>query len=978
MEKLLQLEDRFPKSGEPTVQLVAWGDGRGGLALEKRAFVEGHSPLYDFLKTVQPEVGCSFLLVNALGAYEYYDANRNGDGFPSRPYQVGELASCGHPDCVRSLDGWVSEEETLLHHYKTFEKHGHIYRNHKNSDPSTTLGNIQKAIWNPRMHRVELLLKIYNDRAPDLAEKVQAGDAVSVSMGCLHVGTRITLHNGRGKNIEDIEVGDLVNTHRGRPRRVYELHRRDYKGVVHTIKSWGLPEIICTHEHPFYVVKKDQVRQPRSGWRADAAVHGEWKLAEELDPRLHYLLQPIDRREDTPEYATTALARFLGYYLAEGCILRDSYDRVKGVHFTVHKNDVFLGELPKLREALGLPLPVIATHHVSDKAKTVIVYDEGIGRLIASLVYGTAKTKVLHASVMKWAPELQRQLFGAYANGDGCEPSEGTLRVSTASKELSEQLLQMLPRFGVIGTAQTLKHQPSTIVTSCTTEYTVNVGKQWAQSLVDVCAKVRRSKVRAKKEFRKIIGDYVVVTIRSVTRVAGSMPVYNFEVEGDNSYVAEGIAVHNCHVRWDVCTICGHRAPTRAQYCQHAATQLRQTLPDGRLVAVLNPNPRFFDISFVYRPADMTGWMLKKVADTGVWLPSAELGERAQAYRDRAIEIRSWRSKTAQELNTPFGKLASETVAAWPGIEGKPLEVLASLTPTEAVSTLAACGVVLSGREVMQMVCKRGGLEPSSHTLDKLAALQPAFEEVLAQQPALAQKLGQSLSFRVDAVKTAALAPLADWVEKRGGISDYLRARAYAPSDTFQMGVGPGASHRAYDPPKTDIFTMTDPNTGAQYQTTRGAAQASSHEKAKSQLVGTAMLGALYAGGLKGALGRRAGLWTVPVGLAAGYATTKALKHSFPAFRNPTYMTDQGIPVDGGTEFAKVSGFERPDASDVVHAAAYEMRELSGSLLTEPSLREKVAALTDGAEIVSDEPGVPPSLDLGAFITNVSQLVWPD
>ena len=91
MDKLLDFDERFPKTGEPTVQLVAFDNLRGGLTIEKRAFSEGHSPLYDFLKTVKPEAGCSFILVNALGAYEFYDDNRNGDGFPAQPYKVGQL-----------------------------------------------------------------------------------------------------------------------------------------------------------------------------------------------------------------------------------------------------------------------------------------------------------------------------------------------------------------------------------------------------------------------------------------------------------------------------------------------------------------------------------------------------------------------------------------------------------------------------------------------------------------------------------------------------------------------------------------------------------------------------------------------------------------------------------------------------------------------------------------------------------------------
>ena len=184
MDKLLDFDARFPKTGEPTAQLVAFDNLRGGLTIEKRAFAEGGSPLYEFLQTVRPEKGCSFILVNALGAYEYYDDNRNGDGFPSQPYKVGQLAACGHPECSKSMEGWISEPETLIHHHSSFEKHGGIYKHHVNKDPSKSLGYIEKSMWNPYMRRVELLLKVVNSRDPELATRIGDGDFPAVSMGC--------------------------------------------------------------------------------------------------------------------------------------------------------------------------------------------------------------------------------------------------------------------------------------------------------------------------------------------------------------------------------------------------------------------------------------------------------------------------------------------------------------------------------------------------------------------------------------------------------------------------------------------------------------------------------------------------------------------------------------------------------------------------------------------------------------------------
>lgn len=184
MRKHILCDPYQAATGEPTIQVVGWRRGDGRLGIEKQAFAEGHSPIYDFLRTVQPEEGSTFLLIIALSSWEFYGQNRNADTFPERPVEVGRRALCGHPECTRTLDGWVSEPETITHHYKTFESHGKLFRHHANNDPSKAIGSLSKAVWNARMHRVELLAKLTNRLAPDAAQKLGDHEGVAGSMGC--------------------------------------------------------------------------------------------------------------------------------------------------------------------------------------------------------------------------------------------------------------------------------------------------------------------------------------------------------------------------------------------------------------------------------------------------------------------------------------------------------------------------------------------------------------------------------------------------------------------------------------------------------------------------------------------------------------------------------------------------------------------------------------------------------------------------
>jgi len=98
-------------------------------------------------------------------------------------------------------------------------------------------------------------------------------------------------------------------------------------------------------------------------------------------------------------------------------------------------------------------------------------------------------------------------------------------------------------------------------------------------------------------------------------------PTWNFEVEEDESYFLAGLASHNCKVSHDVCSACGNRAPTRRHYCTPdrctkyggCRDNLGKTFSDGHTLHVDNPDPTFFDISNVFRPADRIAYVLGRL-----------------------------------------------------------------------------------------------------------------------------------------------------------------------------------------------------------------------------------------------------------------------------------------------------------------------------------------------------------------------------
>jgi hypothetical protein len=88
LRKVYELDTHFA-TGEATVQpVLLWGSN--GRPLREK-FTKTASEASDYIRAVEPKPGTSIVLVLALGAYETYDLNRNGDGFNEFPFKTTSL-----------------------------------------------------------------------------------------------------------------------------------------------------------------------------------------------------------------------------------------------------------------------------------------------------------------------------------------------------------------------------------------------------------------------------------------------------------------------------------------------------------------------------------------------------------------------------------------------------------------------------------------------------------------------------------------------------------------------------------------------------------------------------------------------------------------------------------------------------------------------------------------------------------------------
>lgn len=129
--------------------------------LSKVADSKDYMPeLREFISKLKPDNVHVYVIINAMGASEYWGQNSNGDIWP---------------------------EDQLCHEgddygYRTYLK-GHVFRHHNNDDPKKAIGDVVFSGYNPHMHRIELVARISKKKAPRTCEKISNGEFPPCSMG---------------------------------------------------------------------------------------------------------------------------------------------------------------------------------------------------------------------------------------------------------------------------------------------------------------------------------------------------------------------------------------------------------------------------------------------------------------------------------------------------------------------------------------------------------------------------------------------------------------------------------------------------------------------------------------------------------------------------------------------------------------------------------------------------------------------------
>ena len=406
---------------------------------------------------------------------------------------------------------------------------------------------------------------------------------------CFRAGTPILLGDLTERPIEEVGVGNLVRSLDGRSHKVLSTFERKYSGPMYELKvqGWRYP-VEMTEEHPVAVVENIHTR---AKFREFKAGELKWVPAKELKPG-DYVVFPDLKQEvvtteiDVAKYIghlglvltettvrtemsqkssgiprhiklTQDFCRLVGLFLAEG-----SYAKMNGslcgVTFSFHRKEVELHNfvVEALEEIFGLK-SVMESSDLKPNCTAIRCSNVNIALFMHGLCGEYSLHKTLDSIFFQAPLESRVALLQGWYEGDGSHQpvrthsTKGVKRWAvamdgtTSSEALHRGLSYLLLTCGIKPSTLARKkadHQNASAgIISLYSKDVIKVMPHFQTRLDEFGMKVGGGQWTKKHD----LGFLCRIKEIKVTE-AVDLPVYNFEVADTNSYIVNGIAVHNC------------------------------------------------------------------------------------------------------------------------------------------------------------------------------------------------------------------------------------------------------------------------------------------------------------------------------------------------------------------------------------------------------------------------------------------------
>jgi hypothetical protein len=395
-------------------------------------------------------------------------------------------------------------------------------------------------------HWINLLKKTPNTNQAVL-QIAQPSDSNLDDPPCLHGDSEIVTINGF-KKIRDIQIGDLVLTHKNRWREVADVGAKKYNG---TIQKVGLQrrnkELLITPNHELYgfniekcpyknvgnlKCKPNCKRQHTFKNGCKALYHKYtpgWKASSLCDDSF-FSMVPIIQDVRKSRYSINQMWLF-GLFLAEG-----DYSKEDGIRFNLDEKRTDLHE-----KVITIMMDEYSLEphfdHSGQSVNRISFYSRPLTKKFLLMFSKGARTKKFPSTFVLYNPILLASFLDGFNSGDGYNRQRGNgieysiYTTSLALRNLFELILSKLnytfsihyhkkiPDGNINGRIIKANGPGYNIV------YRVTIEKEkisWNDNL------------------------YYYLPIKSNLEEKFDDMVYNISVDEDNSYVANGITVKNC------------------------------------------------------------------------------------------------------------------------------------------------------------------------------------------------------------------------------------------------------------------------------------------------------------------------------------------------------------------------------------------------------------------------------------------------
>ena len=414
---------------------------------------------------------------------------------------------------------------------------------------------------------LERMKQVYN--AMDFYISSTSGEGWGL---CCHPETQIRTRF-HSKKIKDIEVGSKVLTHKGTYKRVVKKFKRKVKEKLVCIKPYGANrEVKLTKEHPVLAIRRPNKKYKTPMGTVLSRKKPDWIEAGKLQkgdivafPKLNYGTKQeaylkfdvapwtydltdfdknilVDGHDSSVYYKTgysgkrkkylkkyprfvhldNGLAYVMGWYVAEGSGCGGK------IEFSMHKKEREHAE--EIIRVMYLKFGTVGTILIKGNKLRLQFSGKILEKFFNKVCGKGAYNK--HIPVEMFINPVydvfEGFMTGLYL-GDGHKHKTGQV-LTTKSKKLAEDVFVAL--IAMSYKPQFCKTKEGAYRVNFTFDKSISHNnKSW------------------------IVNDYVYFLIRDVHEEDYSGYVYNIEVEGDNSYVTDSFAVHNCTVEAMACGV---------------------------------------------------------------------------------------------------------------------------------------------------------------------------------------------------------------------------------------------------------------------------------------------------------------------------------------------------------------------------------------------------------------------------------------